>query len=91
MKINCSKCSKPTNPFDVGEEGSYYNSKNEIVCWNCFKKELEELEQKDMIQHDIAILDNLNTFDTEYFYPKKMKIKKMTLEKEKKLGDKTRK
>lgn len=42
MKIACKKCGKLTDPLDISKKASYYNSKKEIVCWNCFQNELEK-------------------------------------------------
>ncbi len=40
MKKKCQKCERLVDTFDIGKNGAYYNSKQEIVCFDCLKTEL---------------------------------------------------
>lgn len=42
MKKKCKKCGKLVDTMDIGIKGAYYNSKKEIVCYNCFENEPSE-------------------------------------------------
>lgn len=41
-KIECSNenCTNLTIPKSIGKCASYFNVKKEVICWNCFQKEL---------------------------------------------------
>ena len=45
MKKEWKKCGKLAETRDIGKNGAYYNSKKEIVCFNCFENELLKISK----------------------------------------------
>ena len=46
IKEPCSKCKTMTVVNTIGRCASYYIKNKDVLCWNCFEKELDKAFKK---------------------------------------------